>query len=239
MNKPNGTTAVAVQVTAVRGRVVTLSLAVVAAALLLASLKLPLWQMRLEAPQYRGKEALHIAVHPNALRGDIRELSVLDQYIGVHIPPTLPQFKWLPATLIAGAVLGLVAALLPVVLRRRALIVVVVSLAAALTGAAVQAQYQMHDIGHNRNAHTPLVGVGDFTPPFLGTTKIAQFEVSSRFGWGAWLIGAALLLQLSAAWSSRRLDRSPALKRSADSLVRESQGIPRIRADKAVRAPTS
>ena len=67
----------------------------------------------MEAPQYRGKEALQIAVHPNALRGDIRELSVLDQYIGVHIPPTLPQFSWLPAALIAGAVLGLAARLLP------------------------------------------------------------------------------------------------------------------------------
>jgi hypothetical protein len=42
-------------------------LTALASALLLVSLKLPLWQMRLEAPQYRDKEALHISVHPNAL----------------------------------------------------------------------------------------------------------------------------------------------------------------------------
>ena len=129
---------------------------------------------------------------------------MLDRYIGVHIPPSLPQFKWLPGTLIAGAILGLIAVLLPLVIRRRALIVVVISLAAALAVAAVQAMTQMHDIGHNRDQHTILVGVKDFTPPFLGTTKIAQFEVSSRFGWGAWLIGAALALQLGTAWTSKQ-----------------------------------
>ena len=186
-----------------RSRIVSFSLVVIAAGLLLASLKLPLWQMRMEAPQYRDEEALKIAVHPNALRGDLRELTVLESYIGVHIPPTLPQFKWLPGTLIAGAILGLVAGLLPLAIRRRALIVLVVALAAVFGVAAVQAVNQMHDIGHHRDQHTPLVGVKDFTPPFLGTTKIAQFEVSSRFGWGAWLIGVALTLQLGAAWLSR------------------------------------
>lgn len=184
--------------------IVSFSLVVIAAALLLVSLKLPLWQMRMQAPQYRDAEALKIAVHPSAFRGDMRELAVLDRYIGVHIPPSLPQFKWLPGTLIAGAILGLIAVFLPLVIRRRALIVVVISLAAALAVAAVQAMTQMHDIGHNRDQHTILVGVKDFTPPFLGTTKIAQFEVSSRFGWGAWLIGAALALQLGAAWTSKQ-----------------------------------
>jgi hypothetical protein len=215
------------------------SLVVIAAILLLISLKLPLWQMRLEAPQYHGKEALHIAVHPNALRGDLGELAVLDRYIGVHIPPTLPQFKWLPGTLIAGAVLGMIAVLVPGLFRRRALLIVVAALIIALATAAVQAGSQMRDIGHNRDRHTALVGVKDFSPPFLGTTKIAQFEVSSRFGWGAWLIGAALTLQLGAAWLSRRLDRNPELKRSADSFIRVPRSISKIRADKAVRTPTS
>ncbi|MGN6553603.1 MAG: hypothetical protein ACTHLW_07760 [Verrucomicrobiota bacterium] len=191
-------------------RIVTGLLAFVAAALLCASLKLPLWQMRLEAPQYRDEEALHVAVHPNALRGDLQELAVLNQYIGVHIPPNLPQFKWLPATLIAGGVLGIIAALLPMAIRRRALIFVVIALTGALAGAAVQARSQMHDIGHRRDQHTVLVGVQDFTPPFLGTAKIAQFEVSSRFGLGALLIGAALTLQLGAAWASKnQVSRRP------------------------------
>lgn len=203
-------------------RIASFSLVVAAAALLLVSLKLPLWQMRMEAPQYRDAEALKIAVHPNAFRGDLGELTVLDRYIGVHIPPSLPQFKWLPATLFAGAVLGPIAVLLPLVIRRRALIVVVILLATALAVAAVQAMFQMHDIGHNRDQHTILVGVKDFTPPFLGTTRIAQFEVGSRFGLGAWLIGAALALQLGAAGLSRQRKLTAETPRRSEKLVSAS-----------------
>jgi hypothetical protein len=184
-------------------RVFPLALTALASALLLVSLKLPPWQMRLEAPQYRDREALNIAVHPNALRGDLRELTVLDQYIGVHVPPTLPQFKWLPGLLMAGAVLGLLAGLLGGPLRFRALTLVSCALAAALALAAFQAMGQIRDIGHKRDSKTVLAGVKDFTPPFLGTSKIAQFTVSSQFGLGAWLIGGALALQLGAAWLSR------------------------------------
>ena len=179
-------------------------LAAVASIVLLVSLRLPLWQMRLESPQYRDQEALRIAVHPDSLRGDIRELSVLQQYIGVHIPPTLPQFKWLPGLLIAGAVLGFAACLVWIPVRRRALTCVSCALAAALALAAGQAMFQIHDIGHKRDQKTVLVGVKDFTPPFIGTNKIAQFTVTSRLGLGAWLIGGALALQLGAAWASRQ-----------------------------------
>ena len=175
-----------------------------ASILLLVSLKLPLWQMRLEAPQYRDQEALRVAVHPDSLRGDLKELSVLDQYIGVHIPPTLPQFKWLPGLLIAGAVLGIGARLLRFSIRGRALVGVSFVLAGGLALAAIQAIFQIHDIGHKRDQKTVLAGMKDFTPPFLGTTKIAQFTVTSRFGLGAWLIGGALTLQLGAAALSRQ-----------------------------------
>jgi len=192
------------------GRKLPVLLAILASVLLLVSLKLPLWQMRLEAPQYRDQEALHIAVHPNSLRGDLGELSVLDRYIGVHIPPTLPQFKWLPVLLISGAVLGFVASLLRFPARRRALTFVSCAMAAGLALAAVQAMFQIRDIGHRRDQKTVLAGVKDFTPPFLGTSKIAQFTVSSRFGFGSWLIGGAMILQLGAACVTAGVRRSRA-----------------------------
>ena len=185
-------------------RFAALGLGVMASMLLVGSLKFPLWEMRLEAPQYRDEEALNIAVHPNALRGDLKELKVLNQYIGVHVPPTLPQFRWMPGALIAAAALGVIACFLPRCARARALLIVFASLATALIVAMLQAQSQMHDIGHNRDQKTILVGMRDFTPPLLGTAKIAQFTVSSRFGTGALLIGSALALQMAAAWFSRR-----------------------------------
>jgi hypothetical protein len=175
----------------------------VASVLLLASLRLPLWHMRLEAPQYRDEEALKIAVHPNAMKGDLRELKVLNQYIGVHVPPTLPQFKWLPWAITAAAGFGIGTSFLRGSIRRKALVVVASSLTVTLVFAATQARTQMHDIGHKRDQRTVLAGMHDFTPPFLGTTKIAQFTVTSRFGAGAWLIGTALFLQAAAAWLTR------------------------------------
>jgi len=185
-------------------RTLSYAFAVFGSILLLVSLKLPLWQMRLEAPQYKGPEALHIAVHPDSLRGDLRELTTLDQYIGVHVPPTLPQFKWLPALLIAGAVLGAGACFLRKSVRSLAFTFVSCALATGLALAAVQAMFQIHDIGHKRDQKTVLAGVKDFTPPFLGTTRIAQFTVSSQLGVGAWLVGGSLALQLGAAWLLRR-----------------------------------
>src|SRR6185369_14097825 len=106
------------------------------------------------------------------------------------------QFKWLPWAISAAAMLGIGATLARQRVRAKALTMIASSLALALLFAAVEARNQMHDIGHKRDQKTVLAGMHDFTPPFLGTTKIAQFTVSSRFGLGAWLVGTALVLQL-------------------------------------------
>lgn len=170
-----------------------------AAALLLAALKLPLWQMRMEAPQYRGEEALRVLIYPNVMRGDLQELTVLNHYIGVHVPETLPQFRWLPLALLAAAVAGTMALFLPAPIRRRAKVGIPVALALALLSATVQAQLQMRAIGHQRDPKAAMTGIKDFTPPLLGTRKIAQFEVSSRLGLGGYFAGAAIVLFLAAA----------------------------------------
>jgi len=196
-------------------------LVLVSSLLLLTSLRLPLWRMHLEAPQYRDREALNIAVHPDRFQGDLKELTVLDQYVGVHVPASLPQFKWLPALLAAVAGLGVVAAFLNGARRRRGLVVLACVLATGLAVAAAQATTQIRDIGHKRDSKTVLAGIKDFTPPFLGTTKIAQFTVSSRFGTGAWLIGAGLLLQLGAARLSvrSRAPQAPVNQRAAEAAL--------------------
>jgi hypothetical protein len=179
-------------------------LTVSAAALLLVSLRLPLWHMRLEAPQYKGEEALKIAVYPNKYGGDLREIKVLNQYIGVHVPPTLPQFSWLPALFVGGAVFAVGASLPGFRFRRAVLGFSSGILVAGLVTAAGQAMFQMHDIGHMRDHHTVLAGVHDFTPPFLGTSRIAQFTVTSGLGLGAWFVGGAIAFQFAGAFLSRK-----------------------------------
>jgi copper chaperone NosL len=184
--------------------IISTAATVVAAGLLVLSLKLPLWQMRMESPQYREEEALRVIIYPNAMAGDLREIDILNQYIGVHRPTDLPQFHWLPFALIAGGTLGVVASVLPQAIRKLALMGAASTLVITLAVAAGQAQKQMHDIGHMRDVKTKMARTKDFTPPLLGTAKLAQFTITSRFGTGAYLIGAAIALQFSAACASSR-----------------------------------
>lgn len=195
-------------------RLITFLITAAAAAMLVASIRFPLWHMRLEAPQYRDEEALKVAVFPNKYGGDLREIKVLNQYIGVHVPEALPQFKWLPIVLLTGAAAGLLGNALPRSARRITILAGCLGICGGVFVAAVQAKSQMHDIGHKRDHHTILVGLRDFTPPFLGTSKIAQFTVTSGFGPGAWLIGGAVLLQAGAAYLGGRSKQPASTARS-------------------------
>lgn len=173
---------------------VGLCLALAAGGLLLASLRLPLWHLHMESPQYQGQEALNVYVLPSALQGSLGEIKLLEQYIGVRVPDTLPQTRWLPIIMWLGAGLGLMAALLPLRVRRFAAFGLAGLLALAMLTAAIQAQGQMYHLGHDRNRHAALQGVGDFTPPLLGNLKVANFELESRLGWGAALIAGAVAM---------------------------------------------
>ena len=191
-------------------------LALFAAGLLVLSLRLPLWRMRMEAPQYRGPEALKVLVLPGSLKGNLGEIKILNQYIGVTIPDTLPQAAWLPPLLCIGAALGLVVSLLPLRARRVSALGLAFAFCAAMLLAAGQAQWQMYRIGHNRNHHAALQGVGDFTPPLLGSRKLAQFELESRLDLGAFAIAGAIALYgtigLTAREKVRVLRRTEHLK---------------------------
>lgn len=184
--------------------IASVALAVVAGGLLLASLRMPLWHIRMEAPQYHDEEALKVNVLPGSLNGDLREIKVLNRYIGVHIPDTLPQTHWLPIVIGAGAVLGLIAAFLPPRIRRFAAPGAAALLAVAMLTAAGQAQWQMYHLGHARDQHTPLQGIKDFTPPLLGNLKLANFELKSRLGPGSAAIAGAIALYAAIGFAARK-----------------------------------
>jgi len=181
-----------------------LAAALVAGGLLAASLRLPLWHMRMEAPQYHDQEALKVVVTPGSLRGDINEIKVLNKYIGVTVPDTLPQTQWLPFALGITAILGVVIAFLPGRSRCIAALSLAAALCAAILVAAGQAQFQMYRIGHDRNRHAALTGIADFTPPLLGNRKLAQFELESRLGLGSFAIASAVALYAAMGFTARK-----------------------------------
>ncbi|MDB6058226.1 MAG: hypothetical protein JWO95_2070, partial [Verrucomicrobiales bacterium] len=143
-------------------KIICVGPACVASALLVASLTLPVWKMRMDAPQYQGDEALKVTVYLGKMIGDLNEIQHIQQYVGIKVPSHLPQLEWLPATIVGAAILGLVAAFLPTVARRRTLLATAGIICIALATAAGQAQYQMYQIGHERT-RSPLAGVKSFT----------------------------------------------------------------------------
>lgn len=171
--------------------------------MLVASLSLPIWNMRMEAPQYQGNEALKVSVYPGRMTGDLGEIANIQQYVGIRIPTTLPQLQWLPKIIVGAAVIGFIAAFLPMVVGRRALMATAAALCLAMVAAAGLAQWQMYKVGHERT-HSPLAGVPSFTAPVLGDLKFANFHIKSRLGWGSLLIGSAVLLQIAGARLSRK-----------------------------------
>ena len=206
-------------------KVVIIILSAIAAVLMLASLRMPVWQMHMEAPQYQDEEALNVKVYPNALRGDMDELKVLNNYIGVHVPEELPQNRWLPPVLVAGAVAGFLVSFLPARARKRALFLVPTLVALALLAAAAQAQWQMYEIGTKRDEKTTMLGVKDFTTPLVGRTKVAQFTITSFLSWGSLAIGGALALQWIGAWLSGRSIAPPSREADPDGPAGFSGGL--------------
>jgi copper chaperone NosL len=178
--------------------------AMAAGALFVISLNLPVWHLKMEAPQYQDSEALRVRVYPGSMQGDLREITVLNKYIGVRIPEKLPELRWLPVALLAAAVLGVSALALRGAARRRCLFTVAALLSLTMLVSAAMAQWQMHRIGHERDPHAALKGVGNFTPPILGRVKVANFTITTGLGAGAFLIGVGILLEIGAGLLSRR-----------------------------------
>jgi hypothetical protein len=179
------------------------------AILLAATLVLPLWSTRMEAPQYKGDEALEVHVYAGRVHGDIHEIELLNQYVGVHLPLDTPELKAAPWLLAAFLVITVIALALPAPARRRAGLGLCLFMAAVLAGGGALLQYRLYEMGHHRTP-TIMQGVPDFTPPLLGSRKIANFTAHMSLGAGAWTYLGALLL---AAWAAR--DRPRADERSS------------------------
>ncbi len=172
---------------------------VTVAMLLVATLALPLWSTRMEAPQYKGDEALEVEVYAGRVQGDIDEIELLNQYVGVHLPLGTPELVAAPWVLGSFLLIALIAVALPLTQRRRVAVVLSIVMLGVILGGATVLQYRLYQMGHQRSP-TIMNGVDDFTPPILGSKKIANFTVYMNLGIGAWAYLAALLLLAWSLW---------------------------------------
>lgn len=171
------------------------------AALLAVSLLAPLWITRMEAPQYRDEEILEVRVSAGRVDGDLHEINLLNQYVGVRLPLDTPELQaspWLLGGLLACALVGTVLA--PG--RQRAVTWFLLgAMVLMAVGGLGLLQYRLWQMGHVRDKSV-FVGVPDFTPPVLGSKKIANFTVYMSLGLGGWAYGLALALAGVTVWST-------------------------------------
>lgn len=176
-----------------RFTVVALSLA--AAALFAWSYFHPWWRLWLFAPQY--PKGLEVGIALTGVSGDVREINILNHYIGMK---PLEMAAIMERRLAAQGI-GLIATL-----------VVLFSLIpgrklgwlAAAAGAAfpivfiIDSQYWLYKFGNTLDPKAPI-RLPPFTPQMFGTGKIGQFYTFARPDIGFWIAVAGVVCLVAAA----------------------------------------
>jgi nitrous oxidase accessory protein len=177
--------------------------ALLASALVALSAQLPLWSMKMEAPQYR--KGLHLHAYGTGMTGDLSELTILNHYIGMP-PIEAPALE--TALFPIGIVLLIALCLVSPLhgwLRRTA----VAATAAVPLMILADLQWRLYAFGHSLNPTAPI-RLKPFTPLVIGETSMGNFESHGMVSWGfACLVGASLLLLLGGRIGRRLESRAP------------------------------
>ena len=167
---------------------------------------LPIWQMRLHAPQY--PEGLTLTIYSNTIRGDLDKINSLNHYVGMHpiTPEDFAEFRYLPQLLTGFGFLALLAALL----NRRWL----AGLGWVLFTAFAVYMFRdyvlwLYHYGHDLDPRA-AIRLESFMPPVIGYSKMANFRVLSLPDPGTLVLGIAWLLGPLALWLERRASRRAA-----------------------------
>jgi len=165
-----------------------------------ASLFLPLWRVRLFAPQYR--EGLGMLIYAGRIVGerpyDLRNINGLNHYIGMKRiePEAIPELRlmpWLIGFMLAWGFLVLISG-------KRALALSWLIML-ALLGALGLADFWRweYDYGHNLDTSAAIKVPGmAYQPPLIGEKQLLNFTAESWPHWGGVLVGLAFAMGLAA-----------------------------------------
>jgi copper chaperone NosL len=179
--------------------------------LLLAGLfVLPLWHVRLTAPQY--PEGLGMYIRINTVQGatdtDLENINNLNHYIGMKRidAGAIPELRFMPWIVGALVLTGLGAAAAG---RKRILYAWTGAfVAVALAGLADFWRWE-YDYGHNLSPSAIIKIPGmSYQPPLIGAKQLLNFRAVSLPAAGGILAGGALLLGLWAVAATMRQQRA-------------------------------
>ncbi len=163
---------------------------------------LPIWHMKMRAPQY--PEGLELRIYTNTIRGDVDKVNTLNHYVGMKQirDADFREFRFMPQALSVFGVFALLAA----ITRRRWLAVLGWVAFTVFAGIMfVDFAKWLYAYGHELDPRAAIT-LPAFTPPVIGFKQMANFKVWSLPGVGTWLLGAAWLLGPAMALLARRLE---------------------------------
>jgi nitrous oxidase accessory protein len=163
-----------------------------AAGLVLLSATLPLWTMTMTAPQYR--HGLHLKAYGTGMQGDLRELNIINHYIGMATIDPRPALEvaLFPIGIGVAAALCLLSPLHRW-LRRLAVIATI----AMPVGILIDLQWWLYRFGHSLDPKAPI-RMPPFTPLILGVSKLGNFVTTSTVSTGVLcMVAAAIVMVLS------------------------------------------
>lgn len=179
----------------------------VAGVALLVSPRFAYWKFELRAPQYPG--GLFLWGYPQRIEGDVREIDLLNHYIGMR---ELNNAAELERRVALPSIVAIAACLIVVAIWRSrwALLLLLPAIVFPFAFLA-DLQFWLCDYGLNLDPHAPLsTSVKPFVPLALGTGRIANFVTHGSLGGGFYLAATASAACLLVAWI--RLRSRPAEK---------------------------
>lgn len=185
-------------------------LTTLAALLLVIALALPMWRIRLVAPQYPEGLGMQIRLHTVEGVGehDLDNINELNHYIGMRAidPAAMPELRYLPWVVAALAAAGLAVALAG---RRRPLYAWLVLFGAAAVAGLADLWRWTYDYGHHLDMEHAIIKVPGmvYQPPIIGSKQILNFTASSWPASGGIAVGLAFVAAALAAWIAMRAPR--------------------------------
>lgn len=185
-----------------RSRLLTL----LAALLLVPVFSLPLWSIRIVAPQYNDGLGMFIGLRDiwGHTEHDIQNINILNHYIGMKpiVPAEVDILQLMPWALGFLIAAGLLVALL----NRRWLVASWLVAFAALGLAGLYEFWSWnYDYGHNLSPDAPIKVPGmTYQPPLIGTKTLLTIRASSWPSWGTLFMMLSFTSAAAALVLSRR-----------------------------------
>ena len=177
---------------------------------LLTLFVVPMWRIKLIAPQYPDGVEMHIWI--NKIGGDspssLQNINILNHYIGMKYiePESIPELKYMPIIIIGFVVAAFLAALTK---RKTIYLIWAISLVLVSILGFYDFYLWEYDYGHSLSDTAPIKIPGaSFQPPLFGSKDIISFTAKSFPHIGGYFAGLAIFLGFAAWWLKSKMDRN-------------------------------